>query len=252
MINLKEINAGYGKDIILNNMDCTFKEGEITSVIGMNGCGKSTLLKVIAGLIQPVSGEIEVKGQSLLSLTDKDRAKLISYLPQSRNTPVISAKRMVLHGRFPYLSYPRRYSSKDKKIALAAMERVGILGLRDKNMSELSGGERQKVYIAMALTQDTRIILLDEPTTFLDITYQLELLKLLTELRDEGKTVITVIHDLSLALRYSNKIIVLQNGRVKYCNTPKEVYKSGILEEVFKVKAHHFMEEDKSEFYYFT
>lgn len=252
MISLKDINAGYGKDIILTNINCTFKEGEITSVIGMNGCGKSTLLKVIAGLIQPISGKIEVQGNNLLSLTDKDRAKLISYLPQSRNTPVISAGRMVLHGRFPYLSYPRRYSSKDKNIALAAMERVGILGLKDKSMSELSGGERQKVYIAMALTQDTKIILLDEPTTFLDITYQLELLKLLIDLKKEGKTVITVIHDLSLALRYSNKIIVMEEGTIKYSNTPKEVYKSGILEEVFRVKPHHFMEDDKSEYYYFT
>jgi ABC-type cobalamin/Fe3+-siderophores transport system ATPase subunit len=252
MIKLKKISAGYGKDTILKDLDCSFIEGEITSIIGMNGCGKSTLLKVISGLIQPVSGEIEVQGKNLLSLTDKDRAKLISYLPQSRNTPAISAERMVLHGRFPYLSYPRRYSSKDKNIAMTAMERVGILGLKDKNMSELSGGERQKVYIAMALTQDTRIILLDEPTTFLDITYQLELLKLLTELRNEGKTVITVIHDLSLALRYSNKIIVMKEGRVKYSSTPSEVYNSGILEEVFHVKAHHFMDDNKREFYYFT
>ncbi len=252
MIKLKKISAGYGKDIILKDMDCFFKEGEITSVVGMNGCGKSTLLKVIAGLIEPISGEIEIQGNNILNISDKDRAKLISYLPQSRNTPVISAERMVLHGRFPYLSYPRRYSNTDKKIALGAMERVGILSLKDKNMSELSGGERQKVYIAMALTQDTKIILLDEPTTFLDITYQLELLQLLTELRNEGKTVITVIHDLSLALRYSNKIIVMEEGKVKYHNTPKEVYSSGILEEVFHVKAHHFMDDNRNEFYYFT
>lgn len=252
MIKLKDINAGYGNNIILNNMNCSFKEGEITSVVGMNGCGKSTLLKVISGLIEPISGEIMVQDKNIRNLSDKERAKLISYLPQSRNTPVISAERMVLHGRFPYLSYPRRYSREDKEIAQAAMERVGILDLKDKNMSELSGGERQKVYIAMALTQDTKIILLDEPTTFLDITYQLELLKLLTELRNDGKTVITVIHDLSLALRYSNKIIVMQEGMVKHSNTPKDVYDSGILEEVFHVKAHHFMDDSKGEYYYFT
>lgn len=252
MIKLEEISAGYGNNIILNTMSCAFKEGEITSVVGMNGCGKSTLLKVIAGLIEPVCGEIEIQNKNIQNLSDKERAKLISYLPQSRNTPVISAERMVLHGRFPYLSYPRRYSSKDKKIALSAMERVGILNLKHKNMCELSGGERQKVYIAMALTQDTKIILLDEPTTFLDITYQLELLKLLTELRNEGKTVITVIHDLSLALRYSNNVIVMKEGMVKYSNTPKEVYDSGILEEVFRVKAHHFLDNNKNEFYYFT
>lgn len=252
MIKLKDISAGYGNHIILNQMNCSFAEGEITSVIGMNGCGKSTLLKVIAGLIEPISGEIVVQDKNTRNLSDKERAKLIAFLPQSRNTPVISAERMVLHGRFPYLSYPRRYSREDKEIALTAMERVGILGLKDKNMSELSGGERQKVYIAMALTQDTKIILLDEPTTFLDITYQLELLKLLTKLRNEGKTIVTVIHDLSLALRYSDKIIVMKEGSVKYSNTPKEVYDSGILEEVFHVKAHHFMDDNKGEYYYFT
>lgn len=252
MIEIKDVSAGYGSNLILKNMNCSFRDGEITSIIGMNGCGKSTLLKVIAGILTPSAGSIELYNRNIIKVSDKERAKLISYLPQSRNIPVISVERMVMHGRFPYLSYPRKYGKDDKKIAIKAMERIGILQLKDKNMSELSGGERQKVYIAMAITQDTKFILLDEPTTYLDITYQLELLKLLTELKHEGKTVITVIHDLSMALHYSDKIVVMKDGRDKFIGSPKVVYESNILEEVFNVKAHHFIDDNKSDYFYFT
>lgn len=252
MIRLNNINAGYGNHKVLENIDAQFKENTITSVIGNNGCGKSTLLKVMGGLIKPESGDILLDDINILNVSDKDRAKQISYLPQSRTLPVISAGRMVLHGRFPYLSYPRRYSKEDKIIANHAMEQVGIGQLKDRNMSYLSGGERQKVYLAMALAQDTNTILLDEPTTFLDLTYQLEVLKLLAVLKLKGKTIVTVIHDINLALRYSDNLLVLKDGRAVFYGTPSEVFESGILEEVFKVKAHRILDEKNGEFFYFS
>lgn len=252
MIKLHEIEAGYGREKILNNIECIFHDKEITAIVGMNGCGKSTLLKVIAGLLKPKKGQIIMDGVYVETMTEQVRAQKISYLPQNRNTPVISVERMVLHGRFPYLSYPRIYKEVDKRIAREAMERVGILELRSKNMSELSGGERQKVYIAMALAQDTQTILFDEPTTFLDITYQLEILKLISELKQEGKSVITVIHDISAALVFADQMIVMDKGEIKLTAAPEKIYESGILEQVFKVKPHSFLDKSEKVHYYFT
>lgn len=251
MIKLNQIDAGYGNQRVLHSIHVSFPKKQITSIIGRNGCGKSTLLKAIGGFINPDKGQVIVDGVNLFSMENGERARKMSYLPQSRSIPMISVERMVLHGRFPYLSYPRRYGKEDKRIALEAMKRVGISHMKDRNLSQLSGGERQKVYLAMALAQSTDIILLDEPTTFLDITYQLEVLKLLSELREEGKTIITVIHDIDLALRYSDQILVMKEGKVVLYEEPKKVYESGVLQEVFHVKPYHVLNDDK-EVYYFT
>lgn len=251
MIKLEHIDAGYGNKRVLHSINLSFPERQITSIIGRNGCGKSTLLKVMGGFIKPDKGDIILDGVNLFSMENGERARKMSYLPQSRSIPMISVEKMVLHGRFPYLSYPRRYRKEDKRIALEAMERVGIFHLRERELSRLSGGERQKVYLAMGLTQSTDVILLDEPTTFLDITYQLEVLKLLSELREEGKTIITVIHDIDLALRYSDQILVMKEGQVVLYDKPQKVYESGVLQEVFHVKPCLVLDKDK-EVYYFT
>ena len=153
MIEIKDLSFGYGKNHILKNFSACFEKGKLTSIIGTNGSGKSTLLKTIIGILAPDSGDIFVDGTSLSSLKCQDIAKRISYLAQGKNTPDMTAFQMVLHGRFPHLNYPRRYSQKDRNIAYDAINRMGITDYADKSMASLSGGMRQNVYIAMALAQ---------------------------------------------------------------------------------------------------
>lgn len=236
----------------LHGVDLELSAGEMTAVIGKNGCGKSTLLKTMAGLIRPAQGNILLDGKPLEEYGEKERARKVAYLPQSRIQPVISVEKMVLHGRFPYLSYPRRYRKEDYEAAEAAMERTGILPLRDRNMAELSGGERQKAYIAMALAQDTPVILLDEPTTFLDITYQLEVMELLKKMKQEGKAVAAVLHDIGAALQHADRIIVMEDGEVKMEAAPERIADCGILEEIFRVKVCCQRDEKGVLHYYFT
>ena len=159
MIELQHLSAGYGNRLVLNDISLTFADGEITTLLGPNGCGKSTLLRTIAGLQPPQGGQILVDNTFLAHLTSRQTAQKITYLPQSRNIPNITAERMVLHGRFPYLSYPRRYRAVDRQIARKALVWMGIESLADSSVQQLSGGQRQKVYLAMALAQDTQNIL---------------------------------------------------------------------------------------------
>ena len=177
MIELKHISVGYGKQIVLNDLSAAFEKGKLTAVIGVNGCGKSTLLKTILGMVPVSNGEIAIDGRPLAEMSRKDIARSIAYLSQGKGTPDMTVEQLVLHGRFPHLSYPRRYTTQDREIALAAMEQVGITDYARKPLYTLSGGMRQNAYIAMALTQGTDHILLDEPNTFLDISHQLELMK---------------------------------------------------------------------------
>ena len=165
-----------------------------------------------------------------------DLAKWIAYLPQSKNVPDITAGRFVLHGRFPYLSYPRKYTEKDRKIAENAMTQLGILGLWDVPLRELSGGMRQKVYLAMALAKQAPIVLMDEPTTYLDIGQQNLFAKTAQDLAAEGKTVVLVLHDILLALKLSDRICVMEEGTIKFAGTPNEVLASGVLTELYGVE----------------
>ena len=236
MLELKNIFAGYGNKNILNGITVSFEKGKLTSIIGVNGCGKSTLLKAIPGILPLSGGEIMIDGKNLHSMSRNEIAKKIAYLAQGKNTPDMTVEQMVLHGRFPYLSYPRKYSQTDRDIAGAAMEAVGISRLADKPMCELSGGMKQNAYIAMALAQDTDYILLDEPTTYLDIAHQLELMNLLKKLADTGKGIITVLHDLPLTFDFSDMIAAIQNGTVVTCKAPSEIYESSVIHEMFGVK----------------
>ena len=200
MIAIKDLYSGYGDDDILKGVSLNILNNKLTVIAGPNGCGKSTLLKTISGIIKKTSGSIFIDDIDLSNISPLDRAKRIAYLSQNRSVPDIAVKNLVLHGRFPYLSYPRRYRAEDREAVDMALERMGIEGLRDKMVSELSGGERQKVYIAMALAQGSDYLLLDEPTTFLDISHQFQLLDLAKELCSENKSVVMVLHNLESAL----------------------------------------------------
>lgn len=236
MLELSNVSAGYGTCKVLDNVTASFSTRELISIIGVNGSGKSTLLKVILGVLPFYHGEIDIDGQGLRSLNRNEVAKKIAYLSQGKNTPDMTVEQLVLHGRFPHLSYPRRYTQCDKKIASDAMEAVGIADLAHKKLCTLSGGMRQNAYIAMALAQDTDYILLDEPTTYLDITHQFELMNLIRGLADKGKGIIAVMHDLPMAFNFSDRIFVIDKGQVKAFMTPQELSDTSIIGEVFNVK----------------
>ncbi len=236
MIEIKNLSVKYDTLPVLSELFLNIRSGEITSVIGINGSGKSTLLKSAVGILARDSGEISIDGASCDMLSAKDLAKKIAYLPQGRNTPDMSVFRLVLHGRFPHLGYPRRYTKADRELALAAMKTMGISELADKNLSELSGGMRQTAYIAMALTGEADYVFLDEPTTYLDVAHQIELMKNLLHLKNLGKGVVTVMHDLPMAFSFSDKIAVLDGGKILMHATPREVCESEIIERLFKVK----------------
>ena len=236
MLEIKNISVGYGDYNVLQKASADFRKGALTSIIGVNGCGKSTLLKAALGIIPLSEGEIAIDGENIQSLGRVGLARKASYLSQGKNTPDMTVSQLVLHGRFPHLSYPRRYSSNDRKIADSAMEAVGIADLAHKPLCDLSGGMRQNAYIAMALTQDTDYILLDEPTTYLDIGHQLELMKLLRKLADSGKGIITVMHDLPMAFDFSDEIMVIDGGRIVAKAPPTEISRLSVIEDVFGVR----------------
>lgn len=232
MIELKNLRAGYPGRPVLEGISLDFRPGEVLAVIGPNGCGKSTLLRAANGLLPRTGGDVLLDSVPLERLPAKEIAQKISYLPQSRTTPNITAGRMVLHGRFPYLSYPRRYRREDHEMVKRALAWVGASGLASRPLAELSGGQRQKVYLAMALAQDTETILMDEPTTYLDVACQLEVMALARRLAEEGRAVVMVLHDLCLALRCAHRAALVSEGRLCQVGSPEELFRGGELERV--------------------
>lgn len=235
MLEIKNASAGYENVEIVHGINLEIPDGKITTIIGNNGCGKSTLLKSIVGFLPLLQGDIQLNGTSLPTLDSNERAKRIAYLSQSKNIPDITVQRLVLHGRFPYLHYPRRYQEADYKIADNAMKQMGIEQLADQTLAELSGGMRQKTYIAMALAQQAPLIVMDEPTTYLDIAQQIKFAEIIKQLSDQGKTLVLVLHDILMALKLSDHIAVMQDGKIVQCGTPDEILESGILEELYGV-----------------
>jgi len=235
VLEIRKLSAGYSGAPVLEDISLAMPEGTITVIAGPNGCGKSTLLKALTGIL-PVSGTVLLDGTSLLEISHRELAKKIAFLPQNRQIPEIAVKNLVLHGRFPYLSYPRRYRPEDHRIAGEAMAAMGISELADRSLASLSGGQRQKVYIAMALAQDTPVILLDEPNTYLDISHQLQLMAHVRKLADSGKTVVLVLHDLAMALEHADSVAVLSRRKLLLQGSPEEVFRCGCLETAFGVE----------------
>ena len=209
MLEVKNLSVGYPGRTVLEDVSLAVRPGRVLVLLGPNGCGKSTLLRTLPGLLPPLGGEILLDGRSLGNYSPREAARKIAYLPQSWAVPSITARRMVLHGRFPYLSYPRRYRREDHEAVGRALAAADALDLVDRPLPELSGGQRQKVYLALALAQETETILMDEPTTYLDIRNQLETLALLRRLGE---------------------------GRLLALGGPEEIYRSGILERVMGVR----------------
>lgn len=235
------MDAGYAGRTVVKDITVEFPSGCVTSILGKNGCGKSTLLKTAARQMKPMGGQILLDGRDIYTIPPKEFARNASVLPQSREIPSISAHALVLHGRFPYLGFPRRPSPQDLEIVEKAMHDAGAWEYREKSLSQLSGGERQKVYLAMVLAQDTDVIFMDEPATYLDISHQFEILRLIEALRDSGKTIITVLHDLGQALSVSDQILLLENGSAAFFGGPEDLFASGKLDQVFGIRSHRIL-----------
>lgn len=252
MIEVSGLSAGYPGRPVLREISLSIPRGSLTVIVGPNGCGKSTLLKTLCGILPAQTGEILLSGKPLSAYSAVQRARTVSYLTQSRPVSGLTAEQMVLHGRFPYLRYPRRYRAEDLAIARQAMTQMGILELADQPLATLSGGTRQKVYLAMALAQDTPIVLLDEPTTYLDISHQLQMLSHARALCRAGKTVVMVLHDLSAALQTADRVVVMGEGRVVRQGGAEEIFASGCLDAAFGVHVARVPAQNGWHYYYET
>lgn len=231
----KNIVTGYDKKIIIDGIDITIPSNKISVIIGANACGKSTLLKTLARLIKPKSGDVIIDGKKITSMPSKELAKVLGLLPQSPVVPEgITVSDLVSRGRFPYQTLLKGMDQTDFDAVEEALEIMGITELANRSVDELSGGQRQRVWIAMALAQQTDILLLDEPTTYLDITYQVEILDLLTDLnRKRGTTIVMVLHDINLSARYADYIFALRKGKLIDQGIPSEVITSELIDKVF-------------------
>lgn len=236
MLEARTLSAGYPGREVLEGVNLAARPGRVLILLGPNGCGKSTLLRTLAGLLPPQGGEVLLDGRPLKDWGPRQTAQKIACLPQSRTVPNITARRLALHGRFPYLSYPRRYRREDDTAVDRALAAADARDLADRLLPELSGGQRQKVYLAMALAQETETILMDEPTAYLDIRHQLEVLALARRLAGEGRAVALALHDLCLALTAADDIAVLGEGRLLALGGPEDIYQSKILERVMGVR----------------
>ena len=235
----KDISVQYDDKVVLNRVSIEVNKGEILTIIGPNGSGKSTLVKAICRSIKIDEGEITLEGENIRKIPTKSIAKKLALLPQVKsvsNDMLVEA--LVSYGRFPHLKFGKRMTKKDKDIVEWAMEKTGTIELRDRNVMTLSGGERQRAWIAMALAQKTDILVLDEPTTYLDISYQMEVLELIKELNETlAISIIMVLHDLNQAIRYSDRIYVLKGGEVFDHGDPCEILNKETLKDVFNIEA---------------
>ncbi len=246
MLEVHNLYAGYDGYNILQDVSLQIPEGKITMMIGPNGCGKSTLLKTMAGIITPQKGEVLLDGVSLKGMKRRQVAKRLALLPQSPLVPEgLRVRELVQYGRFPYQKTMRSLNRQDLEIVAWAMKKTGVLVHADAYVNELSGGQRQRVWIAMALAQKTGILLLDEPTTYLDIAHQLEILELLRDLnREEQTTIILVIHDLNQAAKFADHVIGMKQGRALYCGKAQEVIREQQLLQLFDIHAKIVQDEE--------
>lgn len=238
MIEFQNVSFAYDQKAIVEDITLQLQTGKTWTIVGPNGCGKTTLLRLISGLIQPKDGSIFLDDRPLRDYSRREVARKIAILPQDRSIPAISVSSFVSHGRFPYLGLSRQLTAEDKRRIEEAMEQTGVYSLRHRSVKELSGGERQRVYMAMVFAQNTPYILLDEPTTYLDIAHQFATMQMIEQMKAAGKTVITVLHDLSLALHYSDQMIVMNHAQIIDSASPQDIINNKSLEEAFDVTCH--------------
>ncbi|MHA7126530.1 ABC transporter ATP-binding protein [Janibacter indicus] len=238
LVRAHQVTVGYGGEPVIRGLDLTIEHGEFAVVVGPNGCGKSTLLKTLCRVNRPSGGRVELDGEDLHRMPGRAVARRISLLPQSATAPEgITVAELVTRGRHPHHSVLRQWSPDDDRAIAAALERTHLTDLADTPVATLSGGQRQRAWVAMVLAQDTEVILLDEPTTFLDIAHQYELLELFAGLNREGRTIVAVLHDLNQAARFASRLIVMHEGGVAGDGPPERVLTGDLVREVFGLGA---------------
>mgnify|MGYP000945580210 FL=1 len=233
------LSLGYGDHAVIHGIDLSVLPGKITGILGANACGKSTLLKSMSRLLKPTGGQVLLDGRDVHSMPAKELARTLGLLPQSPIAPEgITVADLVGRGRHPHQGIMSRWSSADDEAVAFALDSTGTAELADRAVDELSGGQRQRVWIAMALAQQTDLLLLDEPTTFLDVAHQIDVLDLLTDLcRERGITIVMVLHDLNLAARYCDEVVMTADGAVEAQGAPGEVFTEERVEKVFGLKS---------------
>lgn len=238
-LRIDHVELSYGTRTIVKDLSLTIPAGKITAIIGPNGCGKSTLLRGISRLLKPAQGEITLDNKSVHSYSGKEFARMVGLLPQSPIAPDgITVADLVSRGRYPYHGIFKRNTAEDDDAVAWALEATNTMSLAERQVAELSGGQRQRVWIAMALAQQTDILLLDEPTTYLDLAHQVELLDLLCELNEErGTTMVLVLHELNLAARVADHLIAMKDGEIACAGDASAVMTSENLHRVFGLKA---------------
>ncbi|MDG3009868.1 ABC transporter ATP-binding protein [Rhodococcus sp. D2-41] len=231
----ERLTLGYGDRTIVHDLALTVPTGVVTTIVGPNGCGKSTLLRSLGRILKPRNGRVLLDGKAITAMRTKDVARVLGMLPQSSVAPEgITVAELVARGRHPHQSLLRQWSGDDESAVAEALASTGIGDLAGRSVDELSGGQRQRVWISMALAQQTDILLLDEPTTYLDLAHAVDVLDLVDRLHAEmGRTVVMVLHDLNLAIRYSDHLVAMKDGRVVDAGTPDEVITPELLMEVF-------------------
>ncbi|MGO1183937.1 MAG: ABC transporter ATP-binding protein [Micrococcaceae bacterium] len=236
-LHVESATIGYDKRVISEGLSVSIPDESFTVIVGPNACGKSTLLRGLSRLLKPSAGQVVLDGADIQSFKTKEVARRVGLLPQTSIAPDgITVADLVARGRYPYQGFIRQWTEDDEKAVLRAMDQTAVTDLSGRLVDELSGGQRQRVWVAMTLAQHTSIMLLDEPTTFLDITHQIELMELFTDLHHVGHTLVAVLHDLNHAARYGTHLIAMKDGAVVAEGTPSEIVTAELVEEVFGLK----------------
>ncbi|MCR4456455.1 MULTISPECIES: iron-enterobactin ABC transporter ATP-binding protein [Enterobacteriaceae] len=232
------LTLGYGKKVVADNLSVAIPDGHFTAIIGPNGCGKSTLLRTLSRLMTPTQGHVYLDGEQIQRFNSKEVARRIGLLAQNATTPGdITVQELVSRGRYPHQPLFTRWRQEDDRAVQRAMQATGVADLALQSVDTLSGGQRQRAWIAMVLAQETAIMLLDEPTTWLDISYQIDVLELLSELnREKGYTLAAVLHDLNQACRYATHLIALRDGKMVAQGAPKEIVTAELIEAVYGLR----------------
>jgi iron complex transport system ATP-binding protein len=243
MLIIDHLTAGYGNKIVLDNINFTIEDGTVVALIGPNGSGKTTLIRAASGVLPVVSGEIRVDGHLLNTLTEQERARLLSVVPQIRSIPpAFSVREVVALGRTPYLNWLGQLSSADNAIIESAIAQTDLAEMAERRISDLSGGEQQRVLLARALAQETGVMLLDEPTSHLDLQFQVNLMEKIRELAhpagqmpgvQHGRAILVAVHDLNLLSLFADRVVLLVGGRIFTAGTPEEVLQEELLSQAY-------------------
>ncbi|MEW2069680.1 ABC transporter ATP-binding protein [Streptomyces sp. NPDC007346] len=237
-IRVEQLTAGYAGHTAVDRVDLTVGSGQVVAIVGPNGCGKSTLLRSVARLHQPRSGHVFAGGADVWQLRQRDAAHRIALLPQAPQAPeAVTVAGLVRYGRHPHQGLFRQWSHEDEEAVTRALEATGTTGLADRRLDQLSGGQRQRCWLAMALAQETPIVLLDEPTSALDIGHAVEVLDLVREVAAQGRTIVMVVHDLAGAARYADTLVAMRAGRIVASGPPREIVDADLVRELYGIEA---------------